>query len=80
MVEVLPGSPAERAGVRAASFRGADIELGDLITHVAGNSVKQVHYHTTLLYSTLLYNILLYSRPCRQLPRRRHTAWDAAAM
>ena len=45
VVEVLPGSPAERAGVRAASFRGADIVLGDLITHVAGNSIKQVRYY-----------------------------------
>ena len=36
VVEVVDGSPADRAGLQAARVRGADVVLGDLITHVDG--------------------------------------------
>jgi S1-C subfamily serine protease len=42
VVEVIPDSPAERAGLRPARFRGADVVLGDLITHVNGDPTRQV--------------------------------------
>uniref|UniRef100_A0A7S1Z6X8 PDZ domain-containing protein n=1 Tax=Trieres chinensis TaxID=1514140 RepID=A0A7S1Z6X8_TRICV len=43
VVEVLPGSPAERAGLEASAMRGdGTIVLGDLITHVDGSPVGQV--------------------------------------
>lgn len=40
VVEVLPRSPAERAGIKASALRSdGTIELGDLITHVNGERV-----------------------------------------
>jgi len=42
VVEVVPGSPAAAAGLRPARFRGADVDLGDLITHVDGEPTRQV--------------------------------------
>ena len=36
VVEVVGGSPADRAGLQAARVRGTDVVLGDLITHVNG--------------------------------------------
>mmetsp|Transcript_16941 Transcript_16941/g.51456 ORF Transcript_16941/g.51456 Transcript_16941/m.51456 type:complete len:477 (-) Transcript_16941:363-1793(-) len=42
VVEVVDGSPADRAGLQAARVRGADVVLGDLITHVDGEPVRQV--------------------------------------
>jgi len=36
VVEVVGGSPADRAGLQAARVRGAEVVLGDLITHVNG--------------------------------------------
>ena len=41
--EVLPNSPAAKAGLTASALRGdGSIVLGDLITHVDGQSVDQV--------------------------------------
>lgn len=43
IVEVLPNSPAQAAGLKASKLRSdGSIVLGDLITHVNGNSVRQV--------------------------------------
>lgn len=43
IVEVLPNSPAQAAGLKASILRSdGSIVLGDLITHVNGNSVRQV--------------------------------------
>jgi len=43
VVEVVPGSPAAAAGLKAAKFRGdGGVMLADLITHVNGTPVRQV--------------------------------------
>ena len=43
VVEVLPGSPAEKAGIKASALRSdGTIELGDLITAVNGEKVPTV--------------------------------------
>jgi len=42
VVEVVPESPAAKAGLQPARFRGADVALGDLITHVNGEPTRQV--------------------------------------
>ena len=43
VAEVLPGSPAEEAGMRATSIQGdGSVVLGDLIAEVDGEPVKQV--------------------------------------
>merc|ERR1712070_623540 len=43
VVEVVSQSPAALAGIRATSFRGnAAIQLGDLVTHINGDPVRQV--------------------------------------
>jgi len=43
IVEVLPNSPAQAAGLKASELRSdGSIVLGDLITHVNGNPVRQV--------------------------------------
>jgi len=42
VAEVIPGSPAEAAGLRASKLGFGSIQLGDLITHVNGEPVKQV--------------------------------------
>jgi len=43
VVEVLPGSPAERAGLKASALRSdGTIELGDLITEINGEPVVSV--------------------------------------
>jgi len=42
VVEAIPDSPAQRAGLQPARFRGADVALGDLITHINGDPTRQV--------------------------------------
>lgn len=43
VAEVLPNSPAERAGLHSSSLRGdGTLQLGDLITHVDDQPVRQV--------------------------------------
>lgn len=49
VVEVIPDSPAQRAGLQPARFRGADVALGDLITHINGDPTRQVRARAGLV-------------------------------
>jgi len=40
VVNVIPGGPAEAAGLRPTRYQSGDVELGDIITAVNGKEVK----------------------------------------